>query len=120
MHKLGMSELFVGAVVIAIIGNAAEHSTAVLMALRNKMDLAMQICIGSSLQIALFVAPALVFISLALGKPMTLEFSLVEILAVVSSVFVVLCIANDGESNWFEGAQLISLYALLAVGFYFI
>jgi Ca2+:H+ antiporter len=120
MHKLKMSELFTGAVIIAIIGNAAEHSTAIIVAWRNKMDLAMQICIGSSMQVALFVTPALVFISLALGKPMTLEFTAVEILSVFGAVFVVTTIANDGESNWFEGVQLITLYAVMAVAFYFL
>lgn len=120
MHQLGLRELFVGAVIIAIIGNAAEHSTAVLMAMRNKMDLAMQICISSSLQIALFVTPALVFISLAMGRPMTLEFMPAEIMAIMASVFIVMNVAGDGESNWFEGSQLISLYVVLAVGFFFI
>ena len=120
MHAWGLGELFVGAIVIAVIGNAAEHSTAVLMAMRDKMDLAMQICVGSSLQIALFVAPALVFISLAMGKPMTLEFTMVEILSVIASVFVVSNVAGDGETNWFEGAQLLSLYAILAVAFFFL
>ena len=120
MHELGFTPLFVGAVIIAVIGNAAEHSTAVLMAMRNKMDLAMQICIGSSLQIALFVTPVLVFVSLAMGKPMSLEFTMVEVLAVTGSIFLVTTIAGDGESNWFEGVQLVSLYAVLAVAFYFI
>jgi Ca2+:H+ antiporter len=120
MHKLGFTPLFVGAIIIAVIGNAAEHSTAVLVAMRNKMDLAMQICIGSSLQVALFVTPVLVFVSLAMGKPMSLEFTAVEVLAVMGSTYLVSTIANDGESNWFEGIQLISLYAVLAVAFYFI
>jgi Ca2+:H+ antiporter len=117
---LGLREAFVGAVILAVVGNAAEHSTAVLMALRNKMDLAMQICVGSSLQVALFVTPVLVFLSLAMGKPVTLEFSVMEIIAVVVSLFVVMNVGHDGESNWFEGLQLISLYAIIAVGFYFI
>jgi Ca2+:H+ antiporter len=109
IHRWGLRQVFVGAVIIAMIGNAAEHSTAVLVAMRNKMDLAMQICVGSSIQVALFVTPALVFISLALGRPMTLEFTPVEILAVVSSILVVMNIA-----------QLISLYGVLAVAFYFV
>jgi Ca2+:H+ antiporter len=120
MHRLGLRELFVGAVIIAIIGNAAEHSTAVMMAMRNKTELAMQICIGSSLQIALFVTPVLVFLSLVIGPhPMDLEFTTFEILAVLASVFVVMAISNDGESNWFEGVQLLSLYAILGAAFYF-
>jgi Ca2+:H+ antiporter len=120
MHKLGFTPLFVGAIIIAVIGNAAEHSTAVLVAMRDKMDLAMQICIGSSLQVALFVTPVLVFLSLAMGKPMSLEFTAVEVIAVMASIYLVSTIANDGESNWFEGIQLISLYSVLAVAFYFI
>ena len=120
MRQFGLRELFVGAVIIAVIGNAAEHSTAVLMAMRNKMDLAIQICVGSSLQIALLVTPALVFISLAMGHPMTLEFSVIEVFAVLASVFVVANVAGDGETNWFEGAQLLSLYAMLGTAFYFL
>lgn len=120
MHKLGLSELFVGAVVLAIIGNAAEHSTAVMVAMRNKLDLSMQICVGSSIQIALFVTPALVFISLFMGRPMTLEFTVVEILAILATIFVVLSAVYDGETNWFEGVQLLSLYAVLAVAFFFL
>lgn len=119
MHSMGWSPLFVGAIIIAVIGNAAEHSTAVLVAMRNKMDLAMQICIGSSMQIAMFVVPVLVFVSWGMGKPMTLEFTPVELLSVFGALFVVNSVANDGESNWFEGAQLISLYVVLAVAFYF-
>jgi Ca2+:H+ antiporter len=119
MHKLGWTTLFVGAVIIAIVGNAAEHSTAVLMALRNKMDLAMQICIGSSIQIALFVTPVLVFVSLLIGKPMNLEFTTFEILAILAAVLVAWSTCSDGETNWFEGVQLLTLYAVLGVAFFF-
>ncbi len=117
---LGMTEVFVGVVLVAIIGNAAEHSTAVLVALKNKMDLAINIAVGSSLQIALFVAPLLVFVSYAFGQPMNLHFSTFEVLAVVISVFAVRFIASDGDSNWMEGIQLLAVYLILGMAFYFL
>src|SRR5205085_11815621 len=110
---LGWTELFVGVIVIAIVGNAAEHSSAVMMARRDKMDLAFTIAVGSSTQIALFVAPVLVFASLVIGRPMTLVFNAFEIVAVTLSVLVVEIISSDGETNWFEGAQLLALYVML-------
>ena len=119
-QALGFSEVFVGVVVVAIIGNAAEHSTAVLMAMRNKMDLSMGIAIGSSIQIALFVAPVLIFASYAFGHPLDLEFTLPEIAAAIGSVFIVGQVAGDGESNWLEGIQLLSFYIVLAIFFYFL
>ena len=117
---LGWTEFFVGVIVVAIIGNAAEHSTAVMMARRDKMDLAITIAVGSSTQIALFVAPVLVFLSLALGRPMTLVFNAFEIVAIVISVLIVQMVSDDGESTWFEGAQLLAVYLILAVSFYFV
>jgi Ca2+:H+ antiporter len=117
---LGLTEVFVGVIVVAVIGNAAEHSSAVLMALRNKMDLTMGIALGSSLQIALFVAPVLIFASYLFGKPMNLEFTLPEVIAVALSVLIVEQISSDGESNWIEGAQLLSVYAIMAILFYFL
>ncbi len=117
---LGMTDLFVGVILVAIIGNAAEHSTAILVARKNKMDLAVNIAVGSSLQIALFVAPVLVFAGYALGKPMDLLFSPFEVMAVAVSVLVVNMIASDGESNWMEGAQLLAVYLILALAFYFL
>lgn len=117
---LGLTELFVGVIVVALIGNAAEHSTAILMARRNHMDLAMTIATGSSTQIALFVAPLLVFISLALGHPMTLLFNGFEIAGIFLSVLIVAMISSDGETHWFEGAQLLAVYAIMAVAFYFV
>lgn len=116
---LGLTEVFVGVIVVAIVGNAAEHSSAVMMALRNKMDLTFGIAVGSSLQIALFVAPVLVFASYAFGKPMNLEFSLTEIVAVVMAVGVTGQISGDGQSNWLEGLQLLSVYIVLAILFFF-
>lgn len=115
---LGVTEVFVGVIVVAIVGNAAEHSSAVVAALKNKMDLTVGIAIGSSLQIALFVAPVLVFISYAFGRPMDLEFSLPEIVAVVASVYILFQISGDGETNWIEGVQLLSVYLILAILFF--
>lgn len=117
---LGMTEVFVGVILVAVIGNAAEHSTAVLVALKNKMDLAMNVAVGSSLQVALFVAPLLVFASRAIGRPMDLHFSGFEVLAVVISVIAVRFITADGESNWMEGVQLVAVYLILAMAFYFL
>jgi len=117
---LGMTELFVGVIVVALVGNAAENSTAILMARRNRMDVAMSIATGASTQIALFVAPVLVFISVAMGQPMTLVFNGFEIAAIVLSVVIVDMISSDGETNWLEGVQLLAVYAIVAVAFYFV
>jgi len=117
---LGMTELFVGVIVVAMVGNSAENSTAILMARRNKMDLAMSVATGASTQIALFVAPVLVFLSLAMGHPMTLLFNGFEIAGIFLSVLIVAMISSDGETHWFEGAQLLAVYAILAVAFYFV
>ncbi len=116
----GITETFVGIIVVAIIGNAAEHSTAILMALKNKMDLSVGIAIGSSLQIALFVAPLLLFVSYLLGKPMNLEFSQPEVFAVVASVYILFQISGDGETNWIEGVQLLSVYVILGILFFYL
>jgi Ca2+:H+ antiporter len=117
---LGMTELFVGVIIVAIVGNAAEHSTAILMARRNKMDLAVTIAVGSSTQIALFVAPVLVFLSVAIGHPMSLVFNGFELASIVLSVLIVEMISYDGETTWFEGAQLLAMYLILAFAFYFV
>jgi len=120
-HSLGLSEIFVGVIVVAIIGNAAEHSTAVLVALKNRMDLSIGIALGSSIQIALFVAPVLLFASHFLGpQPMDLVFTPMEILAVFLAVIIANEISRDGESNWLEGAQLLMVYLLLGIVFYFL
>ncbi|HEX2954634.1 MAG TPA: calcium/proton exchanger [Bacillota bacterium] len=113
---LGLSEFFVGIVLIPIIGNAAEHSTAILMALKNKMDVAVEIAIGSSLQIILFVAPVLIFLSL-LFKPMTIVFNEFELIALIVSVIIANKVASDAESNWLEGAQLVVVYVIIAISF---
>jgi Ca2+:H+ antiporter len=117
---LGFTEVFVGVIVVAIIGNAAEHSSAILMAMRNKMDLSLGIALGSSLQIALFVAPVLIFASYLFGRPMNLEFTIPEVVAVVASILIVQQICSDGESTWMEGVQLLSVYAILGILFYFL
>ena len=115
---LGWTQLFVGVVVVATVGNAAEHSTAILAARSGRMDLALHIAVGSSTQIALFVAPLLVFLSAAIATPMSLVFHPLEIAAVILSVGAVAVVAMDGETNWLEGLQLIGIYAILAVFFY--
>src|SRR5205823_7015756 len=116
----GLSGVFVGVIVVAIIGNAAEHSTAVLMARKNQMDLAVGIALGSALQIALFVAPVLVFASYLRPEPMDLRFTTLEVVAVVLGVIVARMVAEDGESNWLEGVMLLMLYALLGLVFFFL
>jgi Ca2+:H+ antiporter len=116
----GFTEVFVGVILVAIVGNAAEHSTAVLVAMKNQMDLAVNIAIGSSIQVALFVAPVLVFASYLFGKPMDLVFSTFEVLAVTIAAGVATLVAMDGESNWMEGAQLLGVYVILGIAFYFL
>jgi Ca2+:H+ antiporter len=117
----GMTEVFVGVIVVAIVGNAAEHSTAVLMAFKNKMDIAINIAVGSSIQIALFVAPVMVFLSYFIGpQPMDLIFTNFEVLAVTLSVAIMALISQDGESNWMEGVQLLAVYAILGLAFYWL
>jgi Ca2+:H+ antiporter len=116
--ELGLTEVFVGVIVVAIIGNAAEHSTAVLVSLKNKMDLALNIAIGSSMQVALFVAPVLVLASYLFGRPMNLLFTPLEVVAVGVSVAIVTLIAQDGESNWMEGVLLLAVYAILGITFF--
>ena len=119
-HSLGVTETFVGVIIVAIVGNAAEHSTAITMAMKNKMDLALGIAVGSSLQIALFVAPVLVFASYLFPHQLNLEFTAPEVAAVVIAAFVTDQIAGDGESNWLEGIQLLALYVILGILFYFL
>jgi Ca2+:H+ antiporter len=120
-HAFGMTRVFVGVIVVAVVGNAAEHSTAILMAMKNRMDLALGIAIGSSLQIALFVAPVLVLASYALGpRPMDLVFSPAEVVAVVLAVAITGQISGDGEAHWLEGVQLLAVYLILGIMFYFL
>ncbi len=120
-HAFGMTQVFVGVIVVAIVGNAAEHSTALLVARKNRMDLSLGIAVGSSLQIALFVAPLLVLASRFIGpSPMNLVFTPAEILAIGLSVLIVGQIASDGRSNWLEGVQLLAVYIMLAMVFFFL
>jgi len=119
-HAMGMGKVFMGVVVVAIVGNAAEHSTAVLVAMRGKMDLALNIAMGSSMQIALFVAPVLVIAGHWMGQPLGLEFTILEVVAVMLSVGAVALLVHDGKTNWFEGLQLIAIYAILAIAFFYI
>ncbi|WP_205519926.1 calcium/proton exchanger [Pyxidicoccus caerfyrddinensis] len=116
----GFTHTFVGVIIIAIIGNAAEHSTAIIMALKNKMDLAFNIAFESSKQIALFVAPVLVLVSIPLGQNLTLEFSHMEVIGMAVGTAAATLIALDGESNWLEGVMLLGVYAILGVTFFFI
>lgn len=117
-EQLGMNRVFIGVIVVAIIGNAAEHSTAVMVAMKNQMDLAVTIAIGSTLQIALFVAPVLVLAGYLMGTPLDLHFSAMEVVAVVIAIAVVSLVSQDGESNWMEGALLLAVYAILGLAFY--
>ena len=119
-ETLGLTEVFVGVIIVAIIGNAAEHSSAILLAMRNKMDVTIGIAVGSSLQVALLIAPILIFASYLFGRPMDLEFTLPEVIAVAAAILIVEQISGDGESNWVEGVQLLSVYAVLAILFYFL
>lgn len=118
--SFGLTELFVGVIVVAIIGNAAEHYSAVAAARRDQMTLAVEIAIGSSAQIALLVAPAVVLYSFAIGQPMSLLFNAFEITAIALSVLATLIVVVDGESNWVEGLLLMSVYVILGIAFYFI
>ena len=119
-QSLGLTQTFVGVIVVALVGNAAEHTTAIWAALKNKMDLSLNIAVGSSLQIALFVTPMLVFASYAFSRPMDLEFSLPEIVAIAVAIWIAQQISGDGESNWLEGVQLLSVYIIMAILFFFL
>jgi Ca2+:H+ antiporter len=119
VKSLGWTELFIGVVVVAIIGNAAEHTSAITMAVKNKMDLALQVSIGSATQIVMFVAPLLVLVSLFFKEQMSLVFNTFELIAIVLSVLIANLVVEDGESNWLEGLQLVVAYAIMAVAFFF-
>src|SRR5205085_6689951 len=119
-RSVGLSQFFIGVVVVAIVGNAAEHWVAVMVALKDKMDLAVNIAVGSSIQIALFVAPVLVFASLLMGHSPSLDlhFTPMETVAVLASIVVLALVAQDGETHWMEGVMLLAVYGLLALAFY--
>ncbi|MGZ4107389.1 MAG: calcium/proton exchanger [Tumebacillaceae bacterium] len=119
-ESFGWSQVFIGVIIVAIIGNAAEHSTAIMMAWRNRMDVALEIAVGSSLQIAMFVMPVLVFASLMIGNTMSLVFSWPELAAMTLSVILINFLSGDGESNWLEGAMALGAYVIIGIGFYFL
>lgn len=118
--QFGLSELFVGAFLVAIIGNAAEHSAAIMLAMKNKIGAAVEIAVGSSLQIALFVAPVLIFVSYFMGNTMDIVFTTIELVAIGVSVFIAKSITQDGSTNWYEGLMLLAVYFILGVSFYLV
>ena len=118
-EELGLSELFIGIIVIPLVGNVAEHFVAIQVAYKNQMDLSMAVSIGSSLQIALFVAPVLVFISLLFDDVLLLVFIELELIALLGTSIVAAFVAQDGETNWFEGAMLLAVYVMLAIAFFY-
>ncbi len=119
-QDFGLTELFIGGIIVALVGNAAEHAGSIFFALKNDLDLSINVTIGSSLQIAMFVAPVAVLAGIALGQPMDLVFTPFEVIAVFASVLIVNEITTDGRCNWFEGAQLVIMYLIIAVLFYFV
>lgn len=120
VQALGVSEFFIGIILIPLIGNLAEHVVGITLAMKNKMDFSLVTSIGSATQIALFAAPVLVFFGLLVGNPVTLVFSPLEVVAVAAGVFIAAYIALDGRSNWVEGLQLVSVYLILAIAFFFL
>ena len=117
--RIGLSETFVGLILVPIIGNAAEHSSAVMMAMKNRMDLSVSIALGSSIQVALLIAPLLVFAGMMFGQPMDLAFHTLELASLALAVSVASAVIRDAESNWLEGAFLLIAYAMIAVAFWF-
>jgi Ca2+:H+ antiporter len=119
-HSVGLSEFFIGVIVVAIVGNAAEHWVAVLVAMKDKMDLSVNIAIGSSAQVALFVAPVLVIASFFIGPyPLALVFNGFELGAILLAILIANYVTQDGESTWFEGVQLLAVYLVFGLAFYF-
>lgn len=117
-ERFGWSELFIGVIIVAIVGNAAEHGSAIIFAFKNKLNIAVEIAVGSTLQIAMFVAPLLVFVSLFTSNSMPLVFTLPELVAMVTAVFLTVIITNDGDTNWFEGLTLLAAYLIMGIGFF--
>jgi Ca2+:H+ antiporter len=120
VSEVGISEFFLGIIIIPLIGNVAEHLVAVQVALKNQMELSLAISVGSSLQIALFVAPLLVFVSLLMGNPLTLVFNQFELIALMVAVLIAGLVSLDGESNWLEGAMLLAIYVIIALAFFWL
>lgn len=117
-EKFGWTELFIGVIIVAIVGNAAEHFSAITMAMKNRMDVAVEIAVGSTLQVAMFVAPILVIISLIMPESMPLVFTIPELVAMITATLLVINLSNDGESNWFEGLTLLAAYIIIGIGFF--
>ncbi|GAA3316917.1 hypothetical protein GCM10020331_014330 [Ectobacillus funiculus] len=118
-ESFGWSELFIGVIIVAIVGNAAEHASAIIMAYKNKVSVAVEIAVGSTLQIAMFVAPLLVLVSLFLTEQLPLIFTMPELIAMITAVFfLTIFISNDGDTNWFEGLTLLGAYAIMGIGFF--
>jgi len=120
LEQLQVTPLFMGVILLPIIGNAAEHATAITVALKNKMDLSFSVALGSTMQIALFVAPLLVLAGSLLGQPMNFNFGPVELVAIAVSVLLVNSVTSDGRSNWLEGLLLLATYAILGIAFFFL
>jgi Ca2+:H+ antiporter len=118
--EIGITEFFLGIIIVPLIGNAAEHLVAVTVAVKNKMELSLAISVGSSLQIALFVAPLLVFVSLLMGNPLTLVFNQFELIALMAATLIAGLVSLDGESNWLEGAMLLAIYVIIALAFFWL
>ncbi len=118
VRDLGISEFFLGIILIPIVGNAAEHLVAVQVAYRNEMDLSVEIAVSSSLQIALFVAPLLIFVSLLIGNPLSIVFNLFELMALGAAVLITGMVSTDGELNWLEGSALLAVYLILGISFF--
>jgi Ca2+:H+ antiporter len=119
-EELGFGQLFVGAIIVGIVGNAAEHSSAILLARKGKMELSIGIAAGSGTQIALFVVPILVFAGIAMGQPFTLVFTLLELATLFLAAIILNLIVHDGKSNWFEGVMLTAVYIIIAIAFFFV
>jgi Ca2+:H+ antiporter len=118
--EVGIPEFFLGIIIIPVIGNVAEHLVAVKVAAKNQMELSLAVSVGSSLQVALFVAPLLVFVSLLMGNPLTLVFDQFELIALMAAALIAGLVSLDGESNWLEGAMLLTIYAVIALGFFWL
>ena len=119
-HQFGLSEVFIGVIVIPILGNVAEHSSAMIMAVNNKVDISLEIAIGSSMQIALFVAPILVIFSFFLGTPLTYVYTLFQVVSIIISIAMAIFVFQDGKTHWLEGVQLVACYFILAMAFFFL
>jgi len=120
IKKFGFGEMFVGAIIVGIVGNAAEHSSAIMLARRGKLDLSIGIAAGSGTQVAIFVVPILVIAGIVLNRPFNLVFTIYELAVVFLAALILNFIAHDGKSNWFEGIMLTAVYIMIAVGFFFI